>query len=83
MLLGKFMNLTLDLTPEEEAKLRAEAQARSTTPESLVRRAVTMILSGVTDEPARRKTVRKLNLPQMRGSVIGSLSRRDIYDERG
>jgi len=41
------MNLTLPLTPAEEAKLLAKARADGTTPEQVVRMAVEPILAAV------------------------------------
>jgi hypothetical protein len=77
------MNLTLTLTPDEGAKLRAAARVQGTTPEGLVRKALAPIFSTAAEEQSRKAGSRRLNLPQMKGAVIGSLSRRDIYNERG
>jgi hypothetical protein len=74
------MSITVELTSDEEVRLAAHARARHTTPEKLVREILEPILAvpaGGTP-PARR-----LNLPEMKGVVTGSLRRCDIYDERG
>src|SRR5712691_8997959 len=44
------------LTLAEEAKLVAQAHARGTTPEALVREAIEPILSAVTENAARKET---------------------------
>jgi len=76
------MNLMLELTEEEAAQLTACAQARGASPESLVRQAIASMLKTRGNDTELRVR-RRLNLPLMTGAVIGSLSRRDIYDDRG
>jgi hypothetical protein len=44
------MNLTLPLTPAEEAKLRAKARAEGTTPEQVVRQAIEPIIASVLED---------------------------------
>jgi hypothetical protein len=44
------MNLTVPLTPTEEAKLLAKARFERTTPEYLVRQALDPILASIPDE---------------------------------
>jgi hypothetical protein len=44
------MNLTLSLTPAEEARLLAKARAEGTTPEQVVRQAIEPILAAVPQE---------------------------------
>ena len=43
------MSITIPLTPAEEARLRAKAHAEGTTPEGLVRRAISPILASAPD----------------------------------
>jgi len=50
------MNLTVPLTPAEEAKLLAKARAEGTTPEQVVRRAIEPILASVPEEVSPIKT---------------------------
>ncbi len=53
------MNLTLPLTPAEEAKLLAIAQAEGTTPEQVVRQAIEPILNSVREEISPPKAPKK------------------------
>ena len=45
------MNLTLPLTPAEEARLLAKAREAGTTPEQVVRQAIEPILASIPDVP--------------------------------
>ena len=53
------MDLTLSLTPAEEAKLLAKARAEGTTPEQVVRQAIEPILASVLQEVQPALTPRK------------------------
>ncbi len=78
------MALEIELPPNIEAFYAAEANAKGVPlerhiAEQLVARAFAVNeRNGTPDRQARR-----LNLPQLRGTVIGSLRREDIYDGRG
>jgi hypothetical protein len=74
------MSITVELTSDEEVRLAAHARARHTTPEKFVREILEPILAIPAGAPP---PARRLNLPEMKGVVIGPLRRRDIYDERG
>jgi hypothetical protein len=77
------MSFQIDLPPDVEAFYAAEASARGL---SLDRYIVERL---VADAPsperngAAKGELRRLNLPQLRGAIIGSLRRQDIYDDRG
>jgi hypothetical protein len=49
------MNLTVPLTPAEEAKLLAKARAEGITPEQVVRQAIEPILATVPEEVSQAK----------------------------
>jgi hypothetical protein len=53
------MNLTVSLTPAEEAKLLAKARSEGTTPEQVVRRAIEPILASVPEELSSVKAPKK------------------------
>jgi len=53
------MNLTLPLTPAEEANLLANARAAGTTPEQVVRQAIEPILASAPEKAAPAKTPKK------------------------
>lgn len=73
------MTLHIDLPPEVEARYAAEAQARGVPlEEHVLERLIETAPAAQPQNPPR-----VLNLPLMRGTVIGSLSRREIYDDRG
>jgi hypothetical protein len=74
------MSITVELTRDEEVRLAAHARARHTTPEKLVREILEPILAVPAGGPLPG---RRLDLPAMKGVVIGTLRRCDIYDERG
>ena len=76
------MTLQIELPPEVEARYIAEARSKGVPLEHylrdrLIESAPVAIPHNETPQP-----VRPLNLPTMRGNVIGSLHRRDICDER-
>ncbi len=53
------MNLTLSLTPAEEAKLLAKARASATTPEQVIRQAIEPIIAAAAEEDLSVKTPKK------------------------
>ncbi len=77
------MALTIKLPPEVEARYAAEARARGIPLERFVTdRLIQDAPSG--DLPSSGLgPARRLNLPELKGTVIGSLHRRDIYADRG
>ena len=72
------MTLSIELPPEVEAIYAAEAQARGVPLERHLR---DLLIQGAPAKPVERPA-RPLHLPVMRGIVIGSLHRRDLYDDR-
>ena len=56
---GRTMNLTLPLTPAEEANLLAKARAAGTTPEQVVRQAIEPILASIPEQAPPVKTAKK------------------------
>jgi hypothetical protein len=78
------MTLEIQLPPDVEAFYAAEASAKGVPLErhiieQLIARAST--INGQKGAP--KSQIRRLNLPQLRGTVTGSLRREDIYDGRG
>ncbi len=80
------MNLTLSLTPAEEAKLLAKARVEGTTPERLVRQAIDPLLQTAPAETvlnaaqAEREFEDLLDtLPPMPSLSDKALSRESIY----
>ena len=68
--------------PDVEARYAAEAQARGVPLERHVR---DRLIESAPVEPrtgSKTKPARRLELPTMKGAVIGSLHRRDIYDDQ-
>ncbi len=53
------MNLTLLLTPAEEAKLLAKARANATTPEQVVRQAIEPIIAAAAEQGSPVTTPKK------------------------
>jgi hypothetical protein len=53
------MNLTLPLSPTEEAKLLEQARAKGTTPEDLVRQAIEPILNAAIQRPQKTASSRR------------------------
>jgi len=78
------MTLEIQLPPDVEAFYAAEASAKGV---PLQRHIVEQLIANAstTNERngAQKPQVRRLNLPQLRGTVIGSLRRQDIYNGRG
>ncbi len=78
------MMLEIQLPSEVEAFYAAEASAKGVPlerhiAEQLIARASTIGERNGTPKPQ----VRRLKLPQLQGTLIGSLRREDIYDGRG
>lgn len=78
------MTLEIQLPPDVEALYAAEASAKGV---PLERHIVERLVASA-PIPAERNGMpeprpQRLNLPQLRGTVIGSLRREDIYDDRG
>jgi hypothetical protein len=72
--------INIELPPDVEARYAAQAREKGVTVERHLRDR--LIESAPSAEPQRFETKpsRPLNLPTMKGFVIGSLRRRDIYD---
>ncbi len=73
------MTLTIQLPPDVEAKFITEAKARGISLEQSVVDTLREVVSRVSLRP---EPGHPLNLPAMKGTVIGSMHRRDIYNER-
>lgn len=76
------MVLRIELPPDVEARYAAEASAMGVPIEVHLRERLIEVAScaqpgAAADSPAAHT----LNLPVMKGGVIGSLRREDIYDE--
>ena len=63
------MNITLPLTPAEEAKLLAKARAEGITPEALVRHAIEPVIAAVLE-----------NVPEQRTRHISEVIRENMRD---
>ena len=70
--------LSIELPPDVEARYAAEAREKGVPIERHVR---DLLIQSAPSKEAQRKG-RPLDLPAMKGVVIGSLHRRDIYDDR-
>jgi hypothetical protein len=77
------VTLKIELPPDVEARYAAEARAKGVPLERHVRDH--LIDNAPAGEPQRSEPnpVRRLDFPTMKGTVIGSLHRRDIYADRG
>ena len=76
------MAINIELPPDVEARYAAEAQARGVPLERHVR---DRLIESAPVEPrtgSETKPAQRLKLPTMKGAVIGSLHRRDIYEDR-
>ena len=77
------MTFEIQLPPDIEALYAAEASAKGV---PLERHIVERLIASAPIPAERNGTperrARRLNLPQLRGAIIGSLRREDIYDER-
>ena len=74
------MRFTVELTPEEEARLAAKAKAQGVSVDVLVRN----VLNGVATDAssaALSQPTEAPALPKWRGRVIGPLRREDIYED--
>jgi hypothetical protein len=78
---GPTVTLNIELPPEVEARYAAEARAKGVPLERHVRDRL-IATAPVESQRSQTKLARPLDLPTMKGSVIGSLHRRDIYDDR-
>ncbi len=78
------MTLEIELPPHVHAFYAAEASAKGM---PLDRHIVEQLIANASAtferNGAPKRQVRQLNLPQLRGTVISSLRRQDIYDGRG
>ena len=72
------MTLQIELPPDVEACYMAEAMAKGV---SLERVITEHLIESTRGAGPAVQPARPLNLPLMKGNVIGSLSRRDIYDD--
>lgn len=72
------MTLTIQLPPDVEAKFITEAREMGI---SLEQRVLDKLKEMVPQDNLRLEPSHPLNLPAMKGTVIGSLHRRDIYNE--
>ena len=72
------MTVTLELEPELERGLQAQAQARGVTVEYFIHALVSQQVGVAVPPVATKKT---LNLPTRNLGDMGSLHRRDIYDD--
>ena len=77
------MTLDIELPPEVEARFAAEAWAKGVTIERHVRDGLIERAPVDSEKHEDTQPARPLILPTMKGTVIGSLHRRDIYDEDG
>ena len=74
------MILSVELTSEEQELLSVQATARGISLDALVHD----VLRDAGAPPARDRSSKEVPaLPAWRGSVIGSLSREDIYGDAG
>jgi hypothetical protein len=78
------MTLAIELPAEVEAVYAAEASAKGVPLEQhIVEQLIARAPRTNERNGAPKPQARHLNLPQLRGTVIGSLRREDIYDGRG
>jgi hypothetical protein len=77
------MTLQIELPPDVEERYAAEASAKGVSLERHVRERLIENAPSAGAYGVQPIRPRPLNLPAMKGTVIGSLHRRDIYDERG
>jgi hypothetical protein len=76
------VTLTIKLPPDVEARYAAEARAKGVPLERHLRDRLIESAPSVEPQSLETKPARPLNLPTMKGTVIGSLHRRDIYANR-
>ena len=79
------MTLTVELTPEEQDRLAARATARGISIDELIHDALIHgVLHDATAVDASGDVFQEAAaLPAWRGTVIASLSRKDIYGDAG
>lgn len=73
------MALLIELPPDIEAKYAAEARAKGV---PLAQHVAAELIEKAAAADSAPMPARPLHLPTMRGTVIGSLRRRDIYADR-
>ena len=73
------MTVTLDLNPELEQSLLAQAHERGVSVDDYLREIVSRQVHGVTSQAASKG--KTLKLPALPLGTMGSLHRRDIYDD--
>lgn len=74
------MTVTLELSPEVEQKLRAQAQERGVSLHTLLQEIVSRQAQG-TPSPSVAHANKTLKLPALRLGATGSLHRCDLYDD--
>jgi hypothetical protein len=77
------MTFEIELPPDVEAFYTAEASARGLPLHQYIVERLIATASSTDGNGTAKGKPRRLNLPELRGSIIGSLRRRDIYDDRG
>jgi hypothetical protein len=78
------MRLEIQLPPDVESFYAAEANVKGVPLERHIVEQLIARAASTNDRNGEPKPqFRRLNLPQLRGTVIGSLRRKDIYDGRG
>ena len=73
--------MEVHFTPEQEAQLAQIATSAGTDAEHLVKDAALRLLAGNGDTPKAPQSTRANLLPVWHLGVIGSLHRRDIYND--
>jgi len=73
--------MEVNFTPEEEAQLEQMASSAGLDPEHLVKDAALRLLAGNSDNAKSPQPARAHRLPVWDLGVIGSLHRRDIYND--
>jgi hypothetical protein len=76
-----FNSMEVHFTPEQEAQLAQIAASAGTDTEHLVKDAALRLLAGNGDTPKAPQPTRANPLPVWHLGVIGSLHRRDIYND--
>jgi hypothetical protein len=74
------MTLTIELTPQEEARLTARAKAEGVSVDAFVGRVLKEVATQAADV-AIKTPIRVPALPKWPGQVIGELRREDIYKD--
>jgi hypothetical protein len=76
------MNVEIDLAPDVMAFYVTEATMKGIPLARYIAEQLTANARNGAPKRAAKGRVRQLNLPQMQGTILGSLRRQDIYDER-